>query len=54
MAEDIQCQKNNEQCRTHHEKMLKKYRSIENIISSLKEHEGNNNVEPHEAKIEAN
>lgn len=36
MSDELDCQKNNEQCRTHHEKMLKKYGTIENIINTAK------------------
>ena len=39
MSDEIKCHKSNEQCRTHHEKMLKKYQNIENIIKSLREPE---------------
>ena len=32
MAKELGCGRNNEQCRTHHEKMLKKFGNVENVI----------------------
>ena len=37
MAEELDHIRDNEQCRTHHEKMMKKYKSVENIISNFKQ-----------------
>ena len=35
MAQELRNGRDNEKCRSHHQKMLKKYKTIENIIRAL-------------------
>lgn len=32
MSDELKHQRDNEQCRTHHEKMMKKYKTVQGII----------------------
>ena len=56
MARELQIQRDNVQCRSHHQKMMKRFKNIENIISHFL---GDNfvkleepNEPPQEVKVE--